>query len=322
VGGRESLSLGQARRIALAAQGFAIARPAGRIDRRHLRRVLTTLGVVQIDSVNVVTRAHELAFFARLGAYDRRALAAWLHDSGEVFEYWAHEASFLPVDDHALLRWRMTAAAEQAWGGVVRLMRESPEYLDEVRAAVRERGPITPADITEPGQRRKGTWWSWHPPKVALEALFWSGEVTAVRDARFHRRYDLPERVLPAHVIAAPTPAEDDARRALVRRAVRALGVGTARDLADYHRQGTKNVGRLLPEMVADGDLVEVAVEGWKERAYLDPQATVPRAVTARALLSPFDSVVWERQRAERPSGSGTGSRSTRRPPSACTGTT
>jgi uncharacterized protein len=292
----DSLSAAQARRIALAAQGFAAPRPRGRIDRRHFRRVLQQVAVVQIDSVNVVTRAHEIAFFARLGPYDRRALARWLHDSGEVFEYWAHEASFIPVADQPFLRWKM-ANPHWRW---VRFLDEHQTYLREVRRAIADRGPLTPADLrTEPRKKSDG-WWDWTPGKAALEGLFWTGEVTAVRGAQFQRVYDLPERVLPASVLSTPTPPEDEARAALILRAAAALGIATIGDLADYHRQLKTPVARLTKALAADGVLEEVRVEGWKEKAYLHPSAALPRRVTARALLSPFDSVVWERARAAR----------------------
>ena len=295
----DGLSAAQARRLQLAAQGFVAQRPGergGKVDRRHFRRVLDRLALVQLDSVNVITRAHELTFFARLGPYDRKALAQWLHRSGEVFEYWGHAASFLPVDVHPYLRWERTT-----WKGIRELVQERPEYVEAVRSAVRERGPITPADLHEgDGPRRTGPWWGWDLPKRALEALFWSGEVTATRNARFERLYDLPERVLPAAVLDIPTPAEEDARRELLLRAAMALGVGTAGDLATYFYQRKPKTKALVRAMAADGALVPVEVEGWKEVGYLHPAARVPRRVQARALLAPFDSLVFDRARAER----------------------
>lgn len=301
----DELSAAQARRLAVAAQGLSgtrLGEAAKRVDRRHFRRVLDQLGCVQLDSVNVVTRAHEVAFFARLGPYDRAALARWLHDSGEVFEYWGHAASFLPVDLHPALRFKMDAARDgAAYGGLVQLMRERPDYLEDVRAAVRDRGPLVAADLHDgEAPRRTESWWGWDPPKRALEALFWCGELSARRGARFERYYDLPERILPPAIVEAPTPPLDEQRRILVRRAARALGVGTVRDLADYFRQKIPQTRPVIEAMAADGELLPVRVEGWKEPAYLDPAAKVPRRVTARRVVAPFDSLVWERARALR----------------------
>jgi uncharacterized protein len=295
----DRISAAQARRMQLAAQGFGSPRPGERgvkATRRHFRQVLDRLALVQLDSVNVITRAHELTFFARLGPYDRRALATWLHRSGEVFEYWGHAASFLPIDVHPYLRWERTT-----WKGIRELVRDRPEYVEAVRAAVRERGPVTPADLHEgDGPRRTGPWWGWDLPKRALEALFWSGEVTATRNHRFERLYDLPERVLPAAVLELPTPPEEEARRELLRRAAAALGVGTASDLATYFYQRKPKTKSIVKEMAADGELLPVEVEGWKEPAYVHPGARIPRRMDARALLAPFDSLVFDRDRAER----------------------
>jgi uncharacterized protein YcaQ len=301
----EELSAADARRAALAAQGFGrlrLGERGGRVDRRHFRAVLGRLGCVQIDSVNVVTRAHELTFFARLGPYDPAALARWLHRSGEVFEYWGHAASFLPVELQPALRFRMAAAARgQTWRGIAGMIRNHPEYLREVLDAVRERGPLQPADLHDgDGPRRTGPWWGWDAPKRALEALFWCGEVTARRDSHFARLYDLPARVLPADVLGAPTPSVEASRRTLLRRAAAALGVASAGDLADYFRLPLAATRATVAAMAADGELVPVRVQGWREPAYLAPGARVPARLRARALLAPFDSLVWDRRRVER----------------------
>ena len=298
------LRLDEARRIALHAQGFADPRPTGRVDRRHLRRVLDRVGVVQIDSVNVLTRSHELPFLARLGPYPRASLADWLWGSGEVFEHWAHEASLLPVELHPLLRWRM--AEDHAWSSPSTTAAERPELVEALLTAVRERGPVTLAELEHLGDDikrpppRPGAMWNWTPAKKVVEHLFWQGVVSAVRNPQsFSRRYVLPERVLPAEVLAAPTPAEDDARKALLLRAARSHGVGSARCLADYHRLNIPRARALLDQLVADGALRRVEVEGWGPPAYLHPEARLPRRVPASALLSPFDSLVWERARVE-----------------------
>ncbi len=286
-----------ARRIALAAQGFADARPTGRIDRRQVRRVFDRIGVIQIDSVNVLVRSQELPLFARLGPHPRHLLSAMAAD-GEIFEYWAHMASVAPAARHRLFRWRMAAADEDSWWRDV--PRKRAGFVEEVYDAVVSRGPVTAADLRTQA-RRKGTWWDWDDEKAALEFLFWCGRVTALRrPADFARLYDLPERVLPAAVLSAPTPTEAEARKELLRLSMRSLGVATGGDLADYYRQKLTAVRPLIAELVADGELIPVQIEGWSEPAYLDPAARRPRAVRARALLSPFDSLVFERKRTER----------------------
>jgi len=296
----DHLTVAQARRIALAAQGFADRRPEGRIDVRHVRRALDRVGVLQIDSVNVLVRSYELPLFARLGPHSRTLLTDLVERRRELFEYWAHEASFAPVELHPLLRWRMEAAAGHAWGRMQRMQRDLPDYVAKVYAEVAERGPISSAELVDGGQK-SGPWWGWSKGKTALEWLFWAGDVTSAgRGPNFERRYDLPERVLPREVLEAPTPAVEDAHRQLLLRAARHHGLGTARDLADYFRIKVPVARPRLLELVEDGSLLPVQVEGWREIAFLHPEAARPRRVRARALLSPFDSLVWERSRAER----------------------
>ncbi|HZA79280.1 MAG TPA: crosslink repair DNA glycosylase YcaQ family protein [Acidimicrobiales bacterium] len=294
------ISVRDARRIALAAQGFTDTRPRGRVDRRHFRRVLDRLATVQLDSVNVVTRSHELVFFARLGPYDRDALSRWLWGSREVFEYWGHEASLHPVERHPLLRWRM--AGEHAWGGVRRVARDNPELVAAALAEVAERGPVVIGELdVHRSSPRTESWWGWGEGKRVVEHLFHTGQITAVRRNGFSRAYLLSERWLPAYVLAAPTPAEADAHCELLLVAARAHGIGTARDLADYFRLNVPAAAKLLEGLAADGALVPVRVDGWRQPAYLHPAAHLPRRrLRARALLSPFDSLIWERQRTER----------------------
>jgi uncharacterized protein len=299
--GRPDLSAAQARRIALAAQGFADPRPLGVPDRRALRRVMGRVGAIQIDSVNVLVRSHYLPLFSRLGPYPVALLErAAYRAPRDLFEYWGHEASLLPVAAQPLFRWRMERAAHEAWGGMRRIQRERPGYVEAVLELVRERGPIGAGALEDERPRRSGPWWDWHDGKRALEWLFWSGRVTSAGRRGFERLYDLPERVLPAEVIGAPTPTEPEAQRALLRIAARAVGVGTERDLRDYFRLGVAEARARIAELVEAGDLLPVTVEGWRGTAYLDPAARVPRRVSARALLSPFDSLVWERERTER----------------------
>ncbi|HUP68706.1 MAG TPA: crosslink repair DNA glycosylase YcaQ family protein [Acidimicrobiales bacterium] len=293
------LTLGQARRIAIAAQGLAEPRPGGAVDRRHLRRVAARLGVVQIDSVNVVSRSHYLPFFARLGPYSRPLLGRVTERHRDLFEYWGHEASFLPIDLQPSMRWRMARAAVGAWGRMQRIERERPGYVQAVLDEVRERGPLVASDLSD-GGTASGPWWGWAEGKTALEWLFWAGEITSAgRRPSFERVYDLPERVFPASVLASPTPAVDDAQRTLVLRAARALGVGTTRHLADYYRMRMDDVRPRIHELVEGGDLLPVTVGEDPTPWFLHASTRRPRRVAARALLSPFDSLVWERKRTE-----------------------
>jgi uncharacterized protein YcaQ len=297
----ERLPAALARRIALAAQGFAEPRPSGAVGMRQLRRLTERLGVVQIDSVNVLSRSHYLPAFSRLGDYPRAALDELTARRHAVFEYWAHEASFLPVRLQPHLRWRMAAAEEHAWGNMVRLQKERPHFVTEVLDRVREAGPLKASDLSAPRPDRAGAMWNWHDHKIALEWLFFSGQITAThRTTAFEKVYDLPERVLPSDILATPTPDPADAIRELVRTAARALGVATERDLRDYFRLRPEATRQAIAELEESGELLPVEVAGWGAPAWLDPEARRPRWIRARALLSPFDSLVWERPRVER----------------------
>jgi uncharacterized protein YcaQ len=304
--GRHRLSAAQARRVALAAQGLADPRPAGRIDARHIRRVVDQVGLLQLDSVNVFCRSHYLPVFARLGAYPRDILdRLTAHTAGpirrELFEYWGHEASLMPLALQPLLRWRMARAGSDAWGRMVRIARDFPELVERVYGLVAEQGPLRAAATgMERPAREPGQMWNWHDGKVALEYLFWAGRVTAARRVNFERLYDLTERVLPADVVATPTPTVDAAQRQLVRVAARALGIATEPDLGDYFRLPRAESKARVAELVEAGELIPVTVEGWRGAAYLWPQARLPRQVRAQALLSPFDSLIWYRERTER----------------------
>jgi len=298
----EQLSAAQARRIALAAQGFGRARPQA-AGRRHLVDVMARLGVVQIDSVNVVSRTHYLPFFSRLGPYPREALEglAW-GKRPAFFEYWAHEASLLPLATQPLLRWRMEDAREGVgvWKGVARFLREHPALMERALAAVAERGPLSASEL-ELGVKGAGGWWGWSEAKRAAECLFWTGRLTtATRRATFERVYGLPHEVLPADIHGAPPPAREDAQRELVRIAARAQGVATERDLRDYFRMAPAETRARIAELVEAGDLVPVTVRGWGQGAYLDPGARKPRRIGGAALLSPFDNLIWFRERTER----------------------
>jgi uncharacterized protein YcaQ len=299
---RERLSAAEARHTALAAQGLAAPRPQTPPGGRQLRALVDRLGVVQIDSVNVLQRAHYLPAFSRLGPYDISALDRLSHYAPRrLFEYWGHEASLLPVGLQPLLRWRMERAHADAWGGMRRVQQERPELLKRVLEDIRERGPITAGALAADEQpRRTGPWWDWSDVKRSVEFLFWSGEVTSARRRGFERLYDVPERVLPRAVLATPTPAVEDAQRELVRIAARACGVAAERDLRDYFRLPVTEARERIAELVEAGELLPVSVEGWRDPAYLHAQARVPRSATATALLAPFDPLVWERSRVER----------------------
>ena len=298
----EQLSRAQARRIALAAQGFADALSPGAPTGWAVRRLFDRVGLVQIDSVNVLQRAHYLPLFSRAGPYDTKLLDRGAHYAPRrLFEYWGHEASLLPVALQPALRWRMERAAHEAWGGMRQIGQDRPDLVARVLDEVRARGPVAASTVLEEERpKRAGPWWDWSDVKRALEWLFWSGQVTSARRRGFERLYDLPERVLPADVLATPTPAVDDAQRELVRVAARSLGIAAERDLRDYFRFPLGAARARVSELVEAGELWPVEVEGWRMPGYLDPAARLPRRVQARALVGPFDSLVWERARTER----------------------
>ncbi|MBV9270611.1 MAG: YcaQ family DNA glycosylase [Candidatus Eremiobacteraeota bacterium] len=298
---KESFSSAEARRIALAAQLFS-ARKVQSVSAAHVRRVVDALGAVQIDSVNVLVRSHFLPVYSRLGSYDR----ALLHNikygkTRRLFEYWAHEASLLPVELYPLLRWRMERAkrGEGTWSHVARTGREQGALVERVRKTIAERGPMSASDFEEP--RTGESWWGWNDAKRAVEFLFWSGVLTArTRRSSFERVYDLTERVLPADVLEQAVPNEADAQRELTMRAARAFGIATEADLRDYFRLDTADSQARVAELVEAGALIPVSVRGWKQHAYLHPEAAMPRKIETSALLSPFDSLVWNRARTHR----------------------
>ena len=297
----EMLSAAAARRIALAAQGFADRRPAGTPGLPALRRVLTRTQLLQLDSVNVFERAHHLPAFSRLGGYDTALVAKMAYQRRELFEYWGHEASLLPVALHPLLRWRMARAEalEEGWGGPLRVMRERPEFVASVLRRVQQEGPLGAGALRD-GPRGASSWWGWDEAKIALEYLFWSGRVSIAGRRSFERLYDVTERVLPAAVLALPTPSREQAQRELVLLAARSHGVATERDLRDYFRLRPAEAAVAVRSLVADGLLHPVTVQGWRAAGYLWPGAARPRRVRACALLSPFDPLVWDRARTSR----------------------
>ena len=299
----DTLTTAEARRIALAAQGFADPRPQGRPDARALTRVLGRIGLIQIDSVNVLTRAHFLPLWSRLGDYPLDLLAKAAGKAPRrLFEYWAHEASYVPVETQPYLRFRMTRAAQDAWGSMRRLAERDPGFVDKILDEVRDKGPLTAREVEHDAPRSKDNWgWNWSDVKVALEWLFFSGQITSAgRNSAFERRYDLPERVLPARVVATATPTVEESHRELVRIAAKAHGVSTQQCLRDYFRLSVAETAQAVAELVEEGDLRPVTIDGWKRPAYLHKDAKLPRRVHARALVGPFDPLVFERTRGEK----------------------
>ncbi|MCU1401568.1 MAG: hypothetical protein JWN62_4677 [Acidimicrobiales bacterium] len=283
--------------MAIAAQGLADPRPTGKITQRHLRKVIEQIGLIQIDSVNVLVRSQELPLFARLGPHPR-TLIDEAAAAGALFEYWVHEASHVPTDHYHLYRWKMDR--EHRWGEVQRLKDRRPEFLDAVLARVDINGPSASGEFNA-RVGPKGTWWDWDDAKIALEHLFWSGKLTARRRPNdFARLYELTERWIPQSALDHPVPTEHEARKELLVLAAKHHGVATLGDLADYHRQKPLDVRPLVQELVEDGRLLPVTVEGWGKPAFIHPEARRPRRVSARALLSPFDSLVFNRERTER----------------------
>jgi uncharacterized protein len=307
------LSAAEARGAALAAQGMGRPRPNGRINARHLRRAIDDVGLLQLDSVNILCRSHYMSLFSRLGPYRRATLdrlashadttpgpAKRAGRDRALFEYWGHEASLLPVELQPLLRWRMARAAKLTYKPVRRLAAEKPELLESVLRTVRERGPICAADVATPLRKPKNPWFNWSEGKIALDYLFFAGSVCAAHRVRFERHYDLPERVLPEAVLDAPTPAEDEAQRKLLLIAAARLGVATEADLGDYFRLPRAESKARVAELVDAGALTPARVEGWSTPAYVTAARLPTPAHEARALIAPFDPLVWSRPRTER----------------------
>lgn len=298
-----SLTVSQARRLALSAQGFGRSRPTGRTTRAHLDRLLGNVGLLQIDSVNVLTRAHYLPGWSRLGHYDRAKLDRLAYRDRALFEYWGHEAALLPVELQPLMRWRMHRAESmyETWGRMARLAQEQPGLVDHVLSLVRDKGPLTAGDIASEEKRAKEHWgWNWSDEKTALEYLFYSGKVSVASRRNFERMYDVTDRVIPQRVLQQPTPTEEEAHRQLLLIAAQRHGVATVGDLADYFRLKVPVARPRVAELVEDGKLEQVEVKGWRQPAFAVPDAPIPRRINARALLVPFDPLIWERDRTER----------------------
>ncbi|MET0447163.1 MAG: crosslink repair DNA glycosylase YcaQ family protein [Aeromicrobium sp.] len=293
----------QARRIALAAQGFTRPRPGlgGEVAARHVARVIERLGFFQIDSVNVLQRAHYMPLFSRLGPYDVDILhRASGRAPRRLFEYWAHEAALVDVRLWQAFQFRMESGARM-WGGMARIAEDKPEFVEWVLSEVRAGGPLTAREIEHDVPRERDNWgWNWSEVKLALEYLFYKGRVTAARrNSAFERVYDLPERVIPRAQLDAPPMDAAEAHRVLVSHAATALGIGTAQCLRDYFRMDPAQTRAAIEDLVETGELLPSTIVGWKRPAYLHRDAVVPRKVGARALLSPFDPLVFERTRTQ-----------------------
>ncbi|GAB3601159.1 winged helix-turn-helix domain-containing protein [Microbacterium tumbae] len=300
----ETLSAAQARRMTLAAQGFTRRHPAA-VTSRHIHRAMERMGVLQIDSVNVFARSHHMPLFSRLGAYDPALFERIFHSSATHYvEYLAHEATFVPASDWALWGFRMEDFRRR-WAAADSWPSSNRRTLSWVQDELRARGPLRPADLREDAPRERGTWWDWDDVKLALEHLWRTGDVAISGRRGFERRYALAEQVIPAEILARSVSREE-AFRELVRRAARATGVATASDLADYHRlRDRAGVQRAIGELVDAGELAPVDVRGWERGgrpvpAWRHSEAALPRRVDAAALLTPFDPVVWFRERALR----------------------
>lgn len=306
---RATITVAQARRAALAAQGFAVPRPGTGITRRHIGKLTDRLRLLQLDSVNVAVRAHYMPAFSRLGAYSQEVLdeAAWAPHASRrprmLVEHWAHEACLLPAADWPLLQ----SGAKRAgwWRHYRELIEAQPVLVDEVMAAVKEVGPVGAGALErmlvgEAPRKGGGSWWNRSDVKRICEYLFGAGLLTTGARVNFQRLYDLPERVLPPDVLAAPPAEPDEAARRLVVHAARASGVATESELRDYYRLGPAETRTAVVELVDAGELEPVEVRGWRATAYRVPGTRIPRLVHARALLCPFDPLIWERTRTER----------------------
>ena len=291
-----------AKRIAVAAQGLGRQRPEGKVDRRHFRRSFGDVGLVQLDSVQAVCRSHYLVFFSRLGKYDRFKLDDWIWQSGEIFESWAHEASILPVETEPFVRWKKSRALQgETWKGLFELANSQKKYVNDVMNQVLlSTSPIKASELTEP-RTRSGSWWSGRSDgQKTLDWLFRIGEIAVKRDKNFSRSYVPFNSVIPNETFSLPDPLESESIEQLILTSVRCNGIGTANDIADYFRMKSSFVHKAIPALLEEKKLLSASVEGWSENAYLLPSVCTPEKIVSRALLSPFDSLVWCRPRLER----------------------
>ncbi|MEI8024136.1 MAG: crosslink repair DNA glycosylase YcaQ family protein [Actinomycetota bacterium] len=297
----DELTIVEARSLALAAQGFDKPRSKSKSSTADAVQVIKKLGVIQIDSVNVLVRSQELPLFSRLGDHDRNAINKATAQS-KIFEYWGHEAALLPVEIQSLFRWKMNAARTgkiKHWG-LTSFYADNKAFVNRVLKHVETNGPVAARELSTRTEK-KSSWWDWDEAKTALEYLFLTGQLmSCCRGTDFARIYDITERVLPQKIFNLPTPTENDARKQLLVRAAKAQGVANLSDLADYYRQKTAVIKPLVSELVEQGELRAVTVAGWQEKAFIHRNAKLPKELHATALLSPFDSLVWCRPRNER----------------------
>ena len=297
----DELTIVEARSLALAAQGFDKPRTKTKSTTADAVAVIKKLGVIQIDSVNVLVRSQELPLFSRLGDHDRNAISK-ATSQGKIFEYWGHEAAHLPVELHPVFRFKMHAARSgklKHWG-LTSFYAENKTFVKRILKHVEVNGSTSARELST-RTTKKSSWWDWDEAKTALEYLFLTGELMSCgRGSDFARVYDTPERVLPKKILQLPSLSETDARKQLLVRSARAQGVATLRDLADYYRQKPAVVKPLVNELVEQGELRAVAVDDWAEKAFVHRSAKLPKKLYATALLSPFDSLVWCRPRNER----------------------
>ena len=298
----ETLTTSQVRRAVLAAQGFTRRALTAAVTGKHLRRVVADTGLLQIDSVNVLQRAHYMPVYSRIGSYDTTLLdQASSRRPRWLFEYWGHEASLLPVELHPLMRWRM-AAADRIWGGPSATYKRRPDLVKWVLEEIREKGPVTAAQIEQDERPKTGDWgWRWTETKQVLEALFYFGEVTSAgRTSQFARLYDVPERVLPTTVLNTPTPEPDEAHRRLVDIAAQRLAVAAEIELRDYFRLPVAAARQAINDLVEAGTLIPVQVNGWNVKTWRHRDTAIPRSARVSTLVSPFDPLIWQRDRTER----------------------
>lgn len=296
------MSNDSARRVSLGAQGFAGPRHSGPVTARHLRDVMKRLRVVQLDSVPVVIRTQYMPFHSRLGPYDTALFDQVAYGSNVWFEAWSHEASLLPVDLEPQFRWmRQRASAGDTWKGLYEVAEREPAYVQAVLDEVRERGSVTGGTLSDPRPVERGGsgWWHRSLGVLALDWLFRIGEVGIRRQGNFEKVFSPLDTIVPEKILKHATPDEDAAIAELITQSVRALGVGTAADVADYFRLPIRDVRRILPSVVEAGLVVDAHVEGWAKPAFANPSASVPRKIGRATVLSPFDPVVWKRDRAE-----------------------
>jgi len=298
----ETLTTPQVRRAVLAAQGFTRRTITAAVTGKHLRRAVADTGLLQIDSVNVLQRAHYMPIYSRIGGYDTALLdRASSRQPRWLFEYWGHEASLLPVELHPLMRWRMKAA-DRIWGGPRAAYKRRPDLVEWVLEEIREKGPVTAAQIEQDERPKAVQWgWNWSDTKQVLEALFYFGEIAAAgRTSQFARLYDIPERVLPAEVLHTPTPEPEEAHRRLIEIAAQRLAVAAEVELRDYFRLPVAAARQAIHDLVEAGTLIPVQVKGWTVKTWRHRDAAIPRSARVSTLVSPFDPLIWQRDRTER----------------------